>query len=231
MEVRMLDDGGLHITGYVNITDKPSRVLKDKNGSKFVERVEPRCFDRALKTGENVKMLLNHDHNLHLGSLHEGNLKLSEDNIGLKIDATVYSEEVRKAYNDGGFSGFSYGFQKIKDNFRDWDNGIQLRTLQDIKLIEVSLLDHKTTPAYFGCMVNVEHRDEYATETEIRSFSSSLEDEGVVVDENEATTKEQMHEEDVCSANDCQEERLFLRSESEHYVKTLLKISKIKGEY
>ena len=29
MEIRLLDDGSLHITGYVNITDKPSRVLKD----------------------------------------------------------------------------------------------------------------------------------------------------------------------------------------------------------
>ena len=86
MEIRLLDDGSLHITGYVNITDKPSRVLKDRKGDNFVERVEPRCFTRALNSGSNVKFLLNHNHNINLGSLDEGNLKLTEDNIGLKID-------------------------------------------------------------------------------------------------------------------------------------------------
>lgn len=179
MEIRKLDDGSLHITGYVNITDKPSRVLRDSKGHNFVERVEPRCFTKALNTGHNVKFLLNHNHNIHLGSLDEGNLKLTEDNIGLKIDATVNNAEVRKAYDEGGFSGFSYGFQKIKDNFRDWDNGVQLRTLQEIRLIEVSLLDSKTTPAYFGSMVNVEHRGEDATDTEIRAFSNELEQENI----------------------------------------------------
>ena len=77
----------------VNITDKPSRVLKDRKGDNFVERVEPRCFTRALNSGSNVKFLLNHNHNINLGSLDEGNLKLTEDNIGLKIDATVNHEE------------------------------------------------------------------------------------------------------------------------------------------
>ena len=175
MEVRKLDDGSLHITGYVNITDKPSRVLRDSKGNSFVERVEPRCFARALNSGDNVKFLLNHNHDINLGSLDEGNLKLTEDNIGLKIDATVNNEEVRKAYEEGGFSGFSYGFQKIRDNFRDWDNGIQLRTLQDIKLIEVSLLDSKTVPAYLGNLVNVEQREENGIDTEIRAFSNKLE--------------------------------------------------------
>ena len=177
MEIRLLDDGSLHITGYVNITDKPSRVLKDRKGDNFVERVEPRCFTRALNSGSNVKFLLNHNHNINLGSLDEGNLKLTEDNIGLKIDATVNHEEVRKAYENGGFSGFSYGFQAIKDNFRNWDNGLKLRTLQEIRLIEVSLLDSKTTPAYFGSMVNVEHRSENETNTEIRAISIELEEE------------------------------------------------------
>lgn len=179
MEVRQLDDGSLHITGYVNITDKPSRVLRDSKGHNFVERVEPRCFARALNSGTNVKFLLNHNHDIHLGSLDEGNLKLTEDNIGLKIDATVNNEEVRQAYDEGGFSGFSYGFQKIKDNFRDWDNGVQLRTLQEIRLIEVSLLDSKTVPAYLGSLVNVEHREENGIDTEIRAFSNELEQENI----------------------------------------------------
>lgn len=174
-------------------------------------------------------MLLNHDHNIHLGSIDEGNLKLIEDNIGLKIDATVNNEEVRKAYDNGGFSGFSYGFQSLKDNFRDWDNGVQLRTLQDIKLIEVSLLDSKTTPAYLGCMVNVEHRDEDAIETEIRAFSNELD----TIDNEEDVIKEQQNKKDVNPTDEehQEEERLLLCEKNKKYVDTLLKIAKLKGEY
>lgn len=192
MEVRKLDNGSLHITGYVNITDKSSRVLKDNKGNLFVERVEPRCFKRALEKNNNVEFLLNHDTGKKLGSIADGNLKLTEDNIGLKIEATINNEEVRQAYENGGFSGFSYGFQKIRDNFRYWDNGIQLRTLQDIKLIEVSLLDSTKTPAYFGSLVNVEHREETATDKEIRAFSNELE-------EKETDIKEVEHKQ-TCSA-------------------------------
>nr|DAW05817.1 MAG TPA: major capsid protein [Caudoviricetes sp.] len=183
MEIRQLDNGSLHITGYVNITDKPSRVIKSK-GIKFVERVEPRCFSKALMTGNNVEFLLNHNKSIHLGSLDEGNLKLIEDNIGLKIDATVNSEEVRQAYAEGGFSGFSYSFLALKDNFREWDNGVELRTLQEIRLIEVSLLDSKTTPAYFGSIVNIEHREENKKDIEIRAFSEKLEDEDKADEKN-----------------------------------------------
>ena len=238
MEIRKLDNGSLHITGYVNITDKPSRVLRDRKGDSFVERVEPRCFTRALNTGDNVKFLLNHNHNIHLGSLEEGNLKLIEDNIGLKIDATVDNAEVRKAYDDGGFSGFSYGFQSLKDNFREWDNGVQLRTLQDIKLIEVSLLDSKTTPAYFGCMVNVEHRDEDAIETEIRTFSTELEVDEVKVEIEEVSeevqqvnSEDDVEEEVNVDDEQSQEEQRLFSYNHKHYVDTFLRLSKEKGQY
>ena len=44
-------------------------------------------------------------------------------------------------------------------------------------VLAMVLLDSKTTPAYFGSMVNVEHRSENETNTEIRAFSIELEEE------------------------------------------------------
>lgn len=176
MEIRKLDNGSLFITGYVNITEKPSRIMKNETGN-FVERVESRAFTKALLRGNNVKFLLNHNHDKHLGSLEEGNLKLKEDNIGLKIEATINNDEVRELYENGGFNGFSYGFKKIKDEYRTWEPGVKLRTLKDIVLTEVSLLDSSTTPAYFGTMVNVEQRSEGEDDVEMRYFSTKLEDE------------------------------------------------------
>lgn len=173
MQIRKIDNK-LHIEGYVNISDKKSRVLYE-NGVKFVESVEPRCFQRALSRADNVELLLNHDRSKRLGSIKDGNITLKEDNIGLYIRADIDNEEAINAFDEGGFSGFSYGFTTINDNFRNWDNGLKLRTLKDINLIEVSLLDSKTTPAYYGTMVSAEIRSE--NKTEIRNFvAEELED-------------------------------------------------------
>lgn len=166
MEIRKIDNK-LHIEGYVNISDKKSRVIHE-NGVKFIEEVEPRCFQRALCRADDVDLLLNHDVNKKLGSIKEGNITLKEDNIGLYIRADIENEEAIKAYDEGGFSGFSYGFTTLKDKYRDWDNGLKLRTLKDINLIEVSLLDSKTTPAYYGTMVSAETRG--LNKSEIRNF-------------------------------------------------------------
>lgn len=166
MQIRKIDNK-LHIEGYVNISDKASRVISE-NGVKFVERVEPRCFQRALSKADNVELLLNHNENIKLGSISEGNISLKEDNIGLYIKADIDNTEAIRAYEEGGFNGFSYGFNTIKDDFRPWDNGVKLRTLRDINLIEVSLLDSKTTPAYYGTMVDVERRSEITKE--VRNF-------------------------------------------------------------
>lgn len=178
MEIREIN-GKTHIEGYVCITDKKSRVLKE-NGKRFVEEVEPRCFARALRSADNVDFLLNHDKNLHLGSIKEGNISLTEDNIGLKITADVDNEEVRKANENGGFSGFSYGFICHKDEFRSWKNGIELRTLKDIDLLEVSLLDSKTTPAYLGTTVTVRQLKD--DKVEVRCFTEALQDEDNIKD-------------------------------------------------
>lgn len=166
MQIRKMDNK-LHIEGYVNISDKKSRVLHE-NGIKFIEEVEPRCFQRALGRADNIELLLNHDPNKKLGSLREGNITLKEDNIGLYIRADIENEDAIKAYDEGGFSGFSYGFTTINDKYRDWDSGLKLRTLKDINLIEVSLLDSKTTPAYYGTMVDAETRE--LNTKEVRNF-------------------------------------------------------------
>ena len=101
---------------------------------------------------------MNHDTNIKLGSIKDGNLELCEDNIGLRISATVDNPEVLKSYEEGEFRGFSFGFVSKSDDFRPWDNGTQLRTVKELDLIEVSLINEKQIPAYTGTIVNAEKR-------------------------------------------------------------------------
>lgn len=158
MEIRKLENNKLHIRGYVNITDKCSRVLRENNLA-FKEKVEPNCFKRAINKADDVLFLLNHDMDKKLGSLKERNLTLKEDNIGLYIDAEVENEELLNLYENGGFSGFSYGFRTLKDSLTE-ENGVNIRTLKDIDLIEVSILDSKETPAYYGTLLtSIEKRN------------------------------------------------------------------------
>lgn len=166
MEIRKLENNKLHIRGYVNITDKCSRVLRENNLA-FKEKVEPGCFRRTLNKADDVLFLLNHNMDKKLGSLKEGNLVLKEDAIGLYLDAEVDSGELLSLYDNGGFSGFSYGFRTIKDSLSE-ENETKIRTLKDIDLIEVSLLDSTETPAYYGTLVtSIEKR---SLEKEIRNF-------------------------------------------------------------
>ena len=184
MEIRKLENNKLHIRGYVNITDKCSRVLRENNLA-FKEKVEVGCFKRALSKADDVLFLLNHDMDKKLGSLKDGNLALKEDNIGLYIDAEVENEELLNLYNDGGFSsfsGFSYGFKTIDDSLKE-ENGTKIRTLKDIDLIEVSLLDSTETPAYYGTLVtSMETR---SVEKEIRNFvAEELEEVEETIEDN-----------------------------------------------
>ena len=156
MEIR-LNDGKLHIEGYVNVTEKKSRLITE-NGKTFREIVNPLVFQRAINKSDSVEFLLNHNPKLKLGDTKSG-VKLYEDNIGLKIEADITDENTIRSYNDNGkFSGFSFGFIANKDNFTVED-GVNIRRLEDIDLIEVSLLEVGYTPAYTGTMIlNAERR-------------------------------------------------------------------------
>ena len=54
-----------HLTGFVrglvNPSGEWSQTLYDKHGNPFVERVMPSVFENALKRGNDVKLLLEHD--------------------------------------------------------------------------------------------------------------------------------------------------------------------------
>ena len=78
------------ITGYVNVTGRESRVLRDVNGE-FIELIKPGTFKHALEKSDSVGLMFNHKR--PLGSTKD-NLELYEDNIGLYARALVSDPEV-----------------------------------------------------------------------------------------------------------------------------------------
>ena len=85
MRIELRSDSVI-LDGYVNVTQRESRILPSPRG-KFVEEIKPRTFERALMNNRSVDLLFNHDRSRKLGSTSEGNLELREDNVGLRATA------------------------------------------------------------------------------------------------------------------------------------------------
>ncbi|GGE58591.1 HK97 family phage prohead protease [Priestia taiwanensis] len=157
------------IDGYVNAVDRESRVLPSPRGY-FKEKIIPKAFEKALSDSKNVDLLFNHKKDRNLGSIGNGNLELYEDNIGLRASATVTDEEVIQKARNGELRGWSFAFISKKDNWSDGQDGIQLRSIEELELLEVSILDQ--TPAYVG--TSIEARGENTSLVEHRSHDEKV---------------------------------------------------------
>ena len=182
MELEIRGDA-LHISGYVNAVERESRRLPARMCSRaksdFVEKISAGAFGRAVSRAREVRLMFNHKRDI--GGTSDGTLKLSEDNIGLKAEATVTDPDVVTAAKQGELRGWSFGFTGAKDRWEDVSEGLQRRTIDDLDLQEVSILS--VTPAYVG--TSVELRGESLAETEFRSAEDSAKP--VVMPDNKAT--------------------------------------------
>lgn len=184
MRIVNLREDSVVLEGYVNAVERSSKTLGDRIGS-FIERICAGAFKKALKRGNDVHILLNHDWNRDLGSIEQGNLELEEDNIGLRVRATITDPEVIQKARDGKLVGWSFGFED-----REVENGIEhgvfLRLVKDLLLHEVSVLDDTKKPAYAGTQVYARSID--GEDHIIYRGAENLEDIEAQKDENDAAT-------------------------------------------
>lgn len=171
MQIRLLNDS-VKVEGYVNAVERKSKPLKTKIGE-FVERICKGAFQRALERNDNVRLLLNHDWGKDLGGTKDGNVELTEDNIGLKARATITDADVVKKARNGDLVGWSFGFLD-RDVDKHEENGILTRDVKDLDLKEISILDRTRTPAYDGTLVTVRaeedlyHGEAFLDDIEVR---------------------------------------------------------------
>lgn len=137
------------IEGYVNAVGRDSRVMKDRiTRKRFVEQIRPGVFRRALEQNE-VQLLLNHDKERNLGST-ETNLTLYEDSIGLKACAEITDAEVIEKAKNKKLRGWSFGFYEKDASEEDAGNELTRRYVEEMELIEVSIIDERKIPCYEG---------------------------------------------------------------------------------
>ena len=175
MRIELRSDNNILIDGYVNAVARDSRIMPSINGE-FVEQVVPGTFHKALSRTRNVDLLLNHNESRKLGSIIEGNLKLFEDNIGLRAIATITDEEVIKKAIAGKLKGWSFGFYLNNDRWETDSKGIKRRFLEDIELLEVSILDDTKNPAYIATSIETRDNKEVLREIRTADFNAVVED-------------------------------------------------------
>jgi len=182
IETRMCDgvevrakDKGIKMEGYAAVYGQRAQI-----GGEFEEEVAPGAFDEALRAGDDVVFLVNHQ-GLPLARTSSGTLDLSVDGTGLRMstelddedpDVKVIVPKVRR--ND--MNKMSFGFIATRQEW-DFSGEMPLRIIREVQLRDVSLV---TRPAYDGTSIALrsmqEHRPVVATQNmrRLRLMQSQL---------------------------------------------------------
>jgi HK97 family phage prohead protease len=117
----------------------------------FKERIAPGAFNRSASQGwPKVQARYNHDDNQVLGSTGAGSLRLSVNEVGLQYEIDMLddfvSERVYKLVQRGDVRESSFAFVADEDDWEADDTGFPLRTLQQVRLMDVAPVNEGAYP-------------------------------------------------------------------------------------
>ncbi len=150
LEVRAEDGGPPKLVGYAAVFNKPSERMRGWEND-FVEYVAPGAFRQTLADGDDVSANLNHRGGRDLLGRTPNTLTLREDKIGLRAEIippdTAAGRDVVELVRRGDLRAMSFAFEMRGEKIeRSKVKGEpDKRTLTDVKLFDVSIVDR---PAY-----------------------------------------------------------------------------------
>jgi HK97 family phage prohead protease len=143
------------ITGYAAVFNSPSGLLGEGR-NKFIERIKPGAFKRAIQEGQDVRALFNHNPDCILARTKNGTLTLTEDDRGLRFEASLNQNDpeamsTAAKVERGDVDGCSFAFATRAD---EWgvEDGRAVRDLTDVDLFDVGPVVY---PAYDATTVDV----------------------------------------------------------------------------
>jgi HK97 family phage prohead protease len=147
-------------TGYAAVFNSPSEPLP------FTEFIMPGAFKRSLKSRNEIKMFMNHNMDIVLGSTRSKTLRLSEDSKGLLAETTLpdttAGRDLSILMQRGDVNSMSFGFS-VPSRGDKWSDDGMTRELHQIRLHEVSIVTG--FPAYEATTATVRSIDALATRT------------------------------------------------------------------
>lgn len=159
MEIRE-ENGKRRLEGYFAVFDQPYEVYPG-----WIETIAPGAFSRALASGQDVKVLWNHNPDIVLGSTGNKTADLREDQRGLfgGTDINEQDQDAKNAYarvDRGDVNGCSFGFEisRMEESW-DEDGTYRTRILEVSPLFEVSPC---TFPAYTQTSITARAQEQLA---------------------------------------------------------------------
>jgi HK97 family phage prohead protease len=153
---------GMSFTGYAAVFDSPSEPLP------FTEVIKGGAFQRSLKSRNEIKLFMNHNTDVVLGSSRAGTLRLSEDSRGLLAEAdlpdTTAGRDLSVLMQRGDVNSMSFGFS-VPPRGDKWSEDGATRELHQVRLHEVSIVTG--FPAYQATTASVRSLDILATRTAV----------------------------------------------------------------
>jgi HK97 family phage prohead protease len=153
---------GMSFTGYAAVFNSPSEPLP------FTEVIKEGAFKRSLKSRNEIKLFMNHNTDVVLGSTRAGTLKLTEDSRGLLAQAelpdTSAGRDLSVLMKRGDVSSMSFGFS-VPPKGDAWSQDGSTRELHQVRLHEVSIVTG--FPAYEATTASVRSLDILATRTAV----------------------------------------------------------------
>jgi HK97 family phage prohead protease len=153
---------GMSFTGYAAVFNSPSEPLP------FTEVIREGAFKRSLKSRNEIKLFMNHNTDVVLGSTRAGTLKLTEDSRGLLAQAelpdTTAGRDLSVLMKRGDVSSMSFGFS-VPPKGDAWSQDGATRELHQVRLHEVSIVTG--FPAYEATTATVRSLDILAQRTAV----------------------------------------------------------------
>jgi hypothetical protein len=145
VEIRAAAQDKLTIGGYAAKFERTSQNLGG-----FKEQIAPGAFNRsASQAWPDVQARYNHEDSMLIGTTGGGSLRLSVNETGLQYEVDMLddaiSERIYKLVQRGDVRQSSFAFIKDDDEWSTDDTGFPLRTLHQVRLLDVAPVN---APAY-----------------------------------------------------------------------------------
>jgi len=202
------------VDGYVNAVDRFSRPLPPQMGAgmvaRFVEKILPNVFKKAIARARNIEVLLNHNPDRKLADTVSGTAKIIEDNVGLRATVEITDPEVIEKARAGKLRGWSFGFSDEDAEQTTRADGLIERVINKLNLHEVSIIDDRALPAYIGTSIETRSIDgtdvsiRVSDDTEIDTETDTTESVG---DDGKTSTDRGTDETDQTEGDDAEDEQ------------------------
>lgn len=147
LEVRATPDGGAILEGYATVYNFAYDLGGGPDAGGFTEIIASGAAAKSAAEAD-VRLLVNHD-GIPVARTKSGTMVLTSDDIGLKVQATLdpmnpVAASLRSAMERGDMDQMSFAFKVVRDS---WDPQMNVRTIQEVKLFDVSMVTYPANPA------------------------------------------------------------------------------------